>query len=273
MVKTRPDVSIVMPSFEQAAFVSAAVDSVLDQEGVDVELVVFDPGSRDGSRAILEDLAARRGERMRLFFEPDRGQSDAVNKGMERARGRILGWLNSDDLLLPGALRRVAAVLGGAGGPAWCYGRARMVDEAGRPTGRLIESYKAWRSRRFSRLRLLTENFIPQMAVFWTRELWAAAGGLRVEKDLDMDYDLWLRFARVAEPIVLREDLAAFRVHGEAKGSTRTGEQLDAAWRTAREHAGELGLAGRAALVVHRLLGWRTRLVYRFYKPRPRRGA
>ncbi len=255
-----------MPSYNQALFLEEAVRSVLDQAGVEVELLVLDPGSTDGSRQLLVRLREEYGERLRLIFEPDEGQSDAVNRGMVRARGRVLGWLNSDDRLRPGALARVAGHLDHEQ-PAWLYGRAGMIDGSGRPITSLIVRYKNWRGARFSRLKLLTENFIPQMATFWNRTIWERAGGLDTKKDLDMDYDLWLRFAAVAEPAVLPDELADFRVHGAAKGSVRTGEQLAAAFETAREHGATLGWRGRGALAIHRLLSLRTRLLYLLLKP------
>jgi glycosyltransferase involved in cell wall biosynthesis len=260
-----PSVSVVMPCYQQAAFVEEAVRSVLEQDEVAAELLVLDPGSSDGSREILERLRAGFGARLQLCFEPDRGQSDAVNRGMRRARGRVLGWLNSDDRMRPGALRAVAAQLD-IDEPRWVYGRAGMIDADGRPIGRWIAAYKGRRGRQFSRLKLLTENFIPQMAVFWNRAMWERAGGLDPALDLDMDYDLWLRFAAVAPPRVLDAELADFRVHAAAKGSRRTGAQLDAALATARRHAAGLGWRGRLALVLHRLYGWRTRLIYRWAK-------
>lgn len=263
----RPLVSVVMPSFQQAAFLEEAVGSVLDDPGVPVELLVYDPGSTDGSREILERLRDRHGDALRLHFEPDDGQSDAINKGMAAARGEILCWLNSDDRLRPGALRTVAERLGGRVGPAWLYGRARMVDGDGRPTTSWITRYKNWRGRRFTRFKLLTENFISQMATFWNAAMWREAGGLDPDKHLDMDYDLWLRFAAVADPVVVRDELADFRVHADAKGSTRTAEQLADAYRTCRQHAGA-GLRGGLARVVHRCLSLRTRLVYGLIKPR-----
>jgi glycosyltransferase involved in cell wall biosynthesis len=263
---TPPLISIIMPSFQQVAFLEEAVRSVLDQEGVEVELLVMDPGSTDGSRELLERLRQEYGARLRLHFEPDQGQSDAINRGMFLARGRILAWLNSDDRLRPGALAKVRAWLDSPE-PRWLYGRAGMIDEHGYPHASLIVRYKNWRGRRFSRLKLLTENFIPQMAVFWNRAMWEVAGGLDLEKHLDMDYDLWLRFAEMAEPVVLRDDLADFRVHREAKGSRQSAAQLGGALATARLHAVDLGLSGTLALLLHRLLSWRTRLLYRFLKP------
>ena len=255
-----------MPSYNQAEFLEEAVRSVLDQEGVSVELLVLDPGSTDGSRELLGRLRVEYGERLRLFFEPDEGQSDAVNRGMTQATGRVLGWLNSDDRLRHGALARVAVRLD-RDRPAWLFGRAGMIDNEGRPITSLIVRYKNWRGGRFSRLMLLTENFIPQMSTFWNRAMWERAGGLDTTKHLDMDYDLWLRFAGVADPELLGDELADFRVHGAAKGSVQAGEQLAAAFETARAHSGSLGWRGRGALLLHRLLSLRTRLLYLLLKP------
>jgi len=266
-MSSRPPISIVMPSFQQADYVAEAVCSVLEQSDVAAELLVMDPGSTDGSRQILCSLRERFGERLVLCFEPDDGQSDAVNRGLGRARAPLLGWLNSDDRLQPGALVAVIEALADRAGPAWLYGRAGMIDCDGEPISSLIVRYKNWRGRRFSRWRLLTENFIPQMAVFWNREIWDAAGGLDCDRDLDMDYDLWFRFARCCDPVVLRRELAVFRVHHAAKGSRRTGEQLAAAQRTARKHSGDVGWSAGLALGLHRVYCWRTRLAYRWLKP------
>lgn len=261
-----PRVSIVMPSFQQKTFLEEAVRSVLDQPFAGVELLVMDPGSTDGSRELLLSLQKEYGDRLVLHFEPDQGQSDAINRGMSLARNRVLAWLNSDDRLRPGALAKVVDWLD-TSQPRWVYGRAGMIDWQGKPHASFIVRYKNWRGRKFSRLKLLTENFIPQMAVFWNQAMWERAGGLDNDRHLDMDYDLWLRFAKVSEPLVLKDVLADFRVHGEAKGSRQAGAQLDAAFMTARKHAADLGWQGRTALMVHRLLGWRTRMLYRWLKP------
>ncbi len=255
-----------MPSFNQCRYLEEAVRSVLDLQVVPVELLVMDPGSTDGSRELLLQLKEEYGEKLKLCFEPDSGQSDAINKGMSLASGHVFGWLNSDDRLQPGVLKLVVEHLHDVR-PAWLYGQAGMIDEAGRPVSGFIVRYKNWRGRRFSRLKLVTEDFIPQMAVFWTRPLWDMAGGLDEQRHLDMDYDLWFRFARIVAPMVLTEPLADFRVHGQAKGSQQSAAQLDAAYHTARQYAADLGWQGQAALLVHRLFSLRTRLIYRLIKP------
>jgi glycosyltransferase involved in cell wall biosynthesis len=255
-----------MPSYNQARYLDEAVRSVLDQKDVEVELLVMDPGSNDGSRELLLGLQREYGERLRLIFEPDSGQSDAVNRGMALARGSLLGWLNSDDRLRPGALALLARLLDNDR-PCWLYGRAGMIDAHGNAISSLIVRYKNWRGASFSRLKLLTENFIPQMAVFWNRRIWDRAGGLDTGKDLDMDYDLWLKFAAVSAPVTVADEMADFRVHGEAKGSRYAGAQLAAALATARSHAIGLGWRGSWAIALHRLFSLRTRIIYHFLKP------
>ena len=131
-MKNDPQISIVMPSFQQAPFLEEAVRSVLDQKFSGVELLIMDPGSTDGSRELLLSLQEDYGERLVMHFEPDQGQSDAVNRGLSQARGQILGWLNSDDCLRPGALAKVAGWLDSPQ-PRWLYGRAGMIDEKGEP--------------------------------------------------------------------------------------------------------------------------------------------
>lgn len=259
-------VSIVMPCYQQVRFLEEAVRSVLDQEGVDLELLVMDPGSTDGSRELLQTLKDAYGEKLQLYFAPDDGQADAVNRGMALARGNILGWLNSDDRLRPGALRQVVPILNDLE-PRWLYGRCGIIDDRGRPTSHYIVWYKNLRGRRFSMYKLLTEDFIPQMATFWNRPLWETAGQMDGTRHLAMDYDLFLRFASIANPVVSRKYLADFRVHREAKSSLRTLEHLHEAFLTAREHAATLGWRGRLSLVLHRIYAVRTKTVYRLIKP------
>ena len=266
-MKSEPLISIAMPCYQQVSYLEEAVRSVLDQQPARVELLVMDPGSQDGSRELLHSLQEEYGSRLVLHFEPDKGQSDAINRAFAGANGTIMGWLNSDDRLRPGALAKVVDWLDSPE-PRWLYGRVGMIDETGIPCSSLIVRYKDWRGRRFSRLKLLTENFIPQMGVFWNRAMWGRTGGLDNDRHLDMDYDLWLRFAEVAQPLVIEDTLADFRVHGEAKGSRQTGLQLKAAFATAQKHAQGLGWRGKLALCVHCLLGWRTRLLYLFLKPK-----
>jgi hypothetical protein len=182
------------------------------------------------------------------------------------ARGNILGWLNSDDRLHPGALGQVVPFLDDAR-PRWLYGRCGIINERGQQISQGIVWYKNLRGRRFSLYKLLTEDFIPQMATFWNRAMWKAAGELDRNRHLDMDYDLFLRFARVAMPSVLTTYLADFRVHQSAKSTLRMIQHMSDALQTARHHASDLGLRGKLAILLHRIYGVRTRMIYRLIKP------
>lgn len=262
-----PRVSIVMPSFQQVAFIEEAVRSVLDQQGVKVELLVMDPGSTDGSRELLQRLKDQDyGDRLYLHFAPDEGQADAINRGMAIAQGRVLAWLNSDDRLRPGALQRIVDSLD-IDEPRWLYGRCGMIDARGEQISRPIVWYKNWRGRRFSIFKLLTEDFIPQMATFWNRALWEQAGELDKNRHLAMDYDLFLRFAKIIDPHVMTGYLADFRIHGGAKSSLKIDAHLEEARQTVAHHAADLGWRGRLSYLLHRIYAERTRLIYKVIKP------
>ncbi len=261
-----PEISIVMPCYQQAAFLEESVRSVLDQQGVDVELLVMDPGSTDGSRELLCSLRQTYGERLQLHFAPEDGQADAINRGMALACGNVLGWLNSDDRLRPGALAQVLPLLDRTE-ECWLYGRCGIIDEGNRQISRYIVCYKNFRGRHFTIYKLLTEDFIPQMATFWNRTLWDKTGELDKTRHLAMDYDLFLRFAKIAEPAVLEEYLADFRVHRHAKSSLRTDEHLKEAFLTVREHAAAYGWRGKCSLLLHKIYAARTRMIYRLTKP------
>ena len=263
---TSPLFSIIMPCYQQVCFLEEAVRSVMNQENVDLELLVMDPGSTDGSRELLQTLQESYGERLQLHFAPDDGQADAINRGLSLARGSILGWLNSDDRLRPGALQQVLPFLDSST-PGWLYGRCGIIDERGHQISRYIVWYKNFRGRRFTIYKFLTEDFVPQMATFWNRALWEEAGELDGSKHLAMDYDLFLRFAKIVEPAVCSEYLADFRVHRDAKSSRKTAEHMKEAFLTVREHAAALGWRGRIALFLHKVYAVRTKTIYRLIKP------
>lgn len=207
-----PLVTIVTPSFNQARFLAEAIDSVAAQDYASVEHLVFDGGSTDGSRAILEQYGAR----ITAVIGPDGGQAEAVNRGLREAGGEIVGWLNSDDFYYPGAIRSVVDYLDLHPECAVVYGSALYVDENGTP----IEPYPTGdpEDLRFG-------CFICQPAVFFRRRAIEAAGLLDPSLRYCMDYDLWLRMARSFRLHRIENQLAAYRLHGASKS---VAEQLAA---------------------------------------------
>lgn len=200
-------VSVVTPSYNQAPFIERTIRSVLEQRGdFQLDYQVMDGGSNDGTLEVLR----RYDGRVRWVSEPDRGQAHALNKGFATATGDVLAWLNSDDVYAPGAVDAAVRALRETGA-RWCFGDCDIVDEHDRPVRSAIARYKSWVSRRYSRRRLVGRNFIPQPAVFFRRDLLEEVRGVDESLRYAMDYDLWLRFARVAEPAFVPRVLARFR--------------------------------------------------------------
>jgi len=232
----RTRISIVTPSFNHGRFISRTIDSVLGQEGdFELEYLVADGGSTDGTLDVLRGY----GDRIRWVSEPDAGQVDAINKGLARATGAILGWLNSDDVLCPGAIARVAAALAERPQAQWLHGRCRIIDERDRVVRPWISLYKHWRARRHTLERLLTENYISQMTAFWRRRAMDAVGPLDPSLKLAFDYDLWLRLARLGPPIYLGgAPLACFRWYEASKSGSQFEQQFREDTAVAARYAG-----------------------------------
>ncbi len=130
----QPLVSIVMPSFNQAAFITASVQSVLSQSYANLELIVADGGSGDGTQALLASLQAQ-DARLHWVSEPDAGPADALNKALRSVRGTVIGWLNSDDVYIPGAVQRAVQALANSPDLMMVYGHAEHIDADGKVLG------------------------------------------------------------------------------------------------------------------------------------------
>jgi glycosyltransferase involved in cell wall biosynthesis len=184
------------------------LQSVLDQGYPNLEYIVVDGNSTDGSVDILrryEPLLAS------CISEPDDGQTDALIKGFDRATGDIMGWLCSDDLLLPGALESVGEFFANNPNVLAVYGDALWIDER----GHLLRPKKEIPFNRF--IFLYDHNYIPQPSMFWRRSLYAAVGGLNRNFNLAMDGDLWDRFSQYGRIAHLPRYLSCMRYYAAQK--------------------------------------------------------
>jgi len=201
-----PTITVVTPSFNAAATIAETLRSVREQDYPHVEHVVVDGGSTDGTVDILE-----RAEAVRFVSEPDRGLSHAMNKGVAMAGGSIVGWLNADDLYLPGALRAVGEAFAARPAAEWVTGRCRIIDGDGHEIRKGATAYKNFFLRRYSRPLYLTQNFISTPATFARREAYLRHP-FREDYAMSMDYDVFLQLAQTGDPIVLDRELACFRM-------------------------------------------------------------
>src|SRR3990172_5863462 len=204
----QPLVSIVPPSFNQRRFLEETILSVLNQDYAPLEYIIVDGGSSDGSVEIIRHYA----DRLAWWVsEPDQGQTDAINKGFARARGDVLAWLNSDDTYLPDTISQAVATLQAHPEAGMVYGDANLVDEQGTVIGKFPA-----RQTDYQRLRRGYVH-IPQQAAFFRAELWRQVGPLDPSFYFAMDYDLWVRLARISALHYTPRLWANFRLHGGGK--------------------------------------------------------
>jgi len=208
-----PLISIITPSYNQAKYIRETIESVCSQNYPNIEHLVIDGGSTDGTLEILQSYVMP-GDRFRYISERDRGQSHAVNKGLAMAKGDIIGWLNSDDTYLPGALRKVAVAF--QENPHWgvAYGKALFIDSAG-------QVVRACHVEPFKPIRLFEGCIIAQPAAFLRKEVFASLGGVEESLRFCMDYDLWIRAAKEYIMGFVDDFLANSRQHDECKTLTQ----------------------------------------------------
>jgi len=211
MVAILPLVSIVTPSYNQAQFLEETILSVLNQDYPNLEYIIIDGGSSDGSVDII-----RKYEKRLAYWvsEPDRGQSHAMNKGIACATGDILFWLNADDLCLPGAFSSVAEAFSKQPLPRIVIGQAYIIDHEGKLRGQLKSQFTSWADLATRKCK------IRQVAAFFDRKLFDELGGLDESLDYAMDTDLLLRFTHLYPPLIINEYLGAFKLHQANKFET-----------------------------------------------------
>lgn len=204
-----PRISLVTPSFNQVQFLGKAIESVLVQKYPDMEYCIQDAGSTDGS---VDLLRAYRGRGLTVHIERDAGQADALNRGFANTTGEIMGYLNSDDLLLPGALQRVVGLFHDHPEVDVVYGNRLIVDEQDCEVGRWILPGHDQELLRYV-------DYVPQESMFWRRRIWDRAGGKFDEKmQFAMDWELILRFMNAGAVFEHMPELfGVFRVHGAQK--------------------------------------------------------
>jgi glycosyltransferase involved in cell wall biosynthesis len=206
-----PRISIVTPSYNQGDFIRYTIESILAQDYPHFEYWVIDGGSTDGTVAILQEY--EHDERFHWISEPDQGQSNALNKGIARCNGDIFYWLNSDDVMLPGALRQVAATWTSLSQPGIIYGLARLIDQDGTDLGYCPLQKANLTIKEIVGLR----KMLMQPATFVPMATVHAVGGIDETLHYTMDLDLWIKIAQRVPITYIPHDLCQFRIHSSSK--------------------------------------------------------
>jgi GT2 family glycosyltransferase len=219
-----PKLSIVVCSYNQAAFVKDALESLVNQEGLrpgELEIIVIDGGSTDGSTDIINKYAEHY---TFVVSEPDGGQTQALKKGFAHATGDILGWLCSDDLLELSTVRFVLDYFREHPDADFIYGDLQVIGPGGEVLGTRKEIPFNWFIWKYD------YNYIPQPSAFWKRQLYDKVNGLDETFDLCMDGDLWARFAEHTRPRHVRRVLSKARYHPQTK-TLRMGRESEDEYR------------------------------------------
>lgn len=206
-----PLVSIITPSYNQAKFIRYTIESVLAQNYPRLEYIIIDGGSTDGTIDILKEY----GDRIKWISEPDKGQTDAINKGFRLASGDIIAWLNSDDTYEPEAVQTAAEYFLQHPEVALVYGQGNIIDE----TGEIVSNFPF--SQEFNLWKLVNAlDYILQPTTFFTKRAIMEIGYLDVGLCYCMDWDLWIKIANNYPVGFIRKTLANSREYGDTKTST-----------------------------------------------------
>jgi glycosyltransferase involved in cell wall biosynthesis len=209
-----PKITVVTPSFNQANFLRQTIASVLSQGYPDLEYIVIDGGSSDGSREIIQ----ANGSRLAYWCsEPDRGQADALRKGFERATGDILCWLNSDDVYMPGTLLTVGTFFANHPESEVLNGGGVVIDENGDLYVDGFWTYTEGVAASWRRLKWYGQDGAFQPSTFWRRSSYEAVGGINPGLYFQMDRDLFFRMAQRRRFDKTTQILSCFRHHPSSK--------------------------------------------------------
>ena len=230
-----PKISIITPSLNQGAFIEETILSVLTQQYENLEYIIVDGLSKDQTLTILEKYS----EKIKWISEKDTGQTNAINKGLRMATGDIIGYINSDDILLPNAITTVAKTFTENPDAMWATGKSLIINEQGDSIRKLITVYKNMHLRMHNFQSLLVADYISQPATFWRHEVIEQIGYLDEKLHYVMDYEYWLRTYQKFKPIFINADLAGFRVHHSSKTTegSHTQRYLDEEKKIIRQYS------------------------------------
>jgi glycosyltransferase involved in cell wall biosynthesis len=206
-----PKISIVTPSYMQGHFLEWTIRSVLRQNYPNLEYIVMDGGSTDSTRGVIERYADRL---LHWESKKDNGQADAISRGFERTSGEIMAYLNSDDMLTPGTLQKVARYFADHPEVDVVYSHRCFVDARNRVLGYwILPPHSSYLMKRF--------DYIPQETTFWRRRIFDQVGNIDPSFRFAMDYDLFVRFMNAGRMRRVNDIYGAFRMHDYSKTKTQ----------------------------------------------------
>ena len=207
-----PKISIVIPSYNKARYIAKTLDSILEQKYNDLEVIIQDPGSTDGSLDIIKKYAEKYPKMIFLYKEKDSGQLDAINRGLKKAKGDILTYINADDIYSKDSYKYVSEAYQNYHNALWFAGRGNVIDDEDKEIAGFITKYKNILLTLNSYYILLTTNYLMQPSVFLTKKAYKEYGNFKGTKQFVMEYEMWLRIGKVQMPVIIPKCLSSFRL-------------------------------------------------------------
>ena len=235
-MKHFPKISIIIPSYKKGEYIGKTLESIVSQNYSNLEVIIQDPGSNDGSLKIINSYVNNFPKIFRLYKEKDKGQLDAINKGFAKAKGDILTYINADDIYEPGALLAVGEYFIQNPKTLWLAGRGRVIDSKGIEIAIPVTWYKNMLLRLNTYYLLLTTNYLIQPSVFLSKSAWEKYGPFRGDTKFIMEYEMWLRIAKDKMPSVLNKVLSSFRIPEKSISRDEFEKTLNADFEIVKKH-------------------------------------
>lgn len=220
----KPLISIVIPSYNKVRFIGKTLDSIFNQDYSNFEVIIQDGGSTDGTLKIIEKYARKYPDTLRYESKKDKGQWDGINKGFKKAKGKIIAYINADDVYRKGAFAEIERLYRLNIDALWFAGRGNVIDAKGNQIAKWATRYKNLLLTINSFPLILVVNYLMQPSTFITKKAWKRFGPFIGTKRFVMEYDLWLKIAKIKMPVTTSRYLSSFRI----EPSTITKKSSDA---------------------------------------------
>jgi len=234
-MKSPPKISVVIPSYNKVEYIQETLDSIVSQSYPNLEVIIQDGGSIDGTIEIIKKYAKKYPEIIQWESKKDRGQTDAINKGLKKATGEILTFINADDVYEKRALKTVGEYFVRNPDTTWLAGRGRVINSKGEEVAKFATWYKDFLLSINHYSLLITVNYLIQPSVFLNRKTYEKYGPF-VGGEYVMEYDLWLKMGRMQMPKVLNQFLSKFRLSGDNISSTLFREVLEKDFKITKKY-------------------------------------
>ncbi len=220
-------ISIVIPSYNKVNYIKRTLQSIVDQKYPNLEIIVQDGGSTDGSVSIIKSFAKKYPAIFKWESKKDNGQVDAINKGLKKSKGDILTYINADDVYKRGALSEVAQNFKERGDILWVSGYGDIINKDGDKISDFVSTYKNILLKFNNYTFLLIVNFLTQPSTFLSRKAYKNYGPFTGTRNYVMEYDLWLKLGSIQMPLIIKKTLSSFRLTNDNISSTAAKELLN----------------------------------------------